>query len=183
MIWTSYKHDGTDSHTINTCLISERGAPGRSQREEDPLVFSCRRGLPHTPRLLAHFNFTLNWTSKRCLISAYQRQPAALRYAHLSRFVCLPLQQQAWQSSYHSSPSRSRSRKELVSEKWWVIQCWYWRGESWWSGDSSSESESMKRDASVRHSHVHHKLSTHTHKPSHEMCIHNSFLLSVDGWI
>lgn len=63
-----------------------------------------QKGVPRAPRLLAHFNFTLNWTSKRCLISAYQRQPAALRYAHLSRFVCLPLQHQAWQSSYHSSP-------------------------------------------------------------------------------
>ncbi len=122
-----------------------------------------QKGVPRAPRLLAHFNFTLNWTSKRCLISAYQRQPAALRYAHLSRFVCLPLQHQAWQSSYHSSPPRSRSRKELVSEKWWVICCWYWRGESWGSGDSSSESASVKRDASVCHSHVHHKHSLHTH--------------------
>lgn len=92
--------------------------------------------MPRAPRLLAHFNFTLNWTSKRCLISAYLRQPAALRYAHLSlslsRFVCLPLQHYAWQSSYHPPPS-FRSRKELVSEKWWVIQCWYWRGEWWYS--------------------------------------------------
>ncbi len=60
-------------------------------------------------------------------------------------------------------PPRSRSRKELVSEKWWVICCWYWRGECWGSGDSSSESGSVKRDASVCHSHVHHKRSLHTH--------------------
>lgn len=32
-----------------------------------------------------------------------------------------------------SLPPRFRSRKELVSEKWWVIQCWYWRAEWWYS--------------------------------------------------
>lgn len=93
--------------------------------------------MPCAPRLLAHFNFTLNWTSKRCFISAYLRQPAALRYAHLSLSLSLGL------SVFPSStmpdnllitpPPRFRSRKELVSEKWWVIQCWYWRAEWWYS--------------------------------------------------
>lgn len=93
-------------------------------------VFCRRRGWnPHTSRLLAHFNFTLNWTSKRCVIGPYQSQPAAPRYAHLylspgfSNFPC-----SCRTDNLLIKPALLGLWKELVSEMWWVTHCWCWRG-------------------------------------------------------
>lgn len=97
-------------------------------------VVCCRRGWnPHTPRLSAHFNFTLNWTSKRCIISPYQRQPAAARYAHLylsPGFSNSPCSCRS--DNLLIKPALLGSWKELVSESRWVTRCWCRRVE-WWN--------------------------------------------------